>query len=196
MWSDQQGNIVYEFLLTSPAVFYMPCFTWMVLEVRGQCPFSCCFVGCCFQDLSDLARSILVHFPSSFFSVRFFSVHVVHPYSRIGTTVTWKKLCFILSDRCDFHMIDNLSKAVPVFTRRILIPFSVDETLLPMYVYLSTYFRELLFRVKLYPFLLKYMYSVLSVFTWRLMPPAACSRLRSRDSAWVGVFAKSAISSA
>ena len=25
--------------------------TWMVLEMRGRWPYSCCFVGCCFQDL-------------------------------------------------------------------------------------------------------------------------------------------------
>ena len=38
-----------------------------------------------------------------------------------------------------------------------------------------------------------YMYSVLFAFTWKPMPPAASSRLCSRDSAWVGVFARSAI---
>ena len=32
---------------------------------------------------------------------------MVHPYSRTGTTAAWKKLCFILSEKSDFHMIDN-----------------------------------------------------------------------------------------
>ena len=32
------------------------------------------------------------------------------------------------------------------------------------------------------------MYSVLYAFAWRPMPPAACSRLCSRDSAWVNVL--------
>ena len=40
------------------------------------------------------------------------------------------------------------------------------------------------------------MYSVLSAFTRRLMPLAAHSRLSSRDSAWAGVFASNAMSSA
>ena len=40
------------------------------------------------------------------------------------------------------------------------------------------------------------MNSVLFVFMWRSMAPAAGSRLCSRDSAWAGVFARSARSSA
>ena len=43
---------------------------------------------------------------------------------------------------------------------------------------------------------LKHMYSVLFVFTWCPMPPAICSRLCSQDSAWAGVFTRSAQSSA
>ena len=47
------------------------------------------FVGCFFPDLFSIARSILVQFPFSFFSIRFVSIHVVHhPYSRIDTTAT------------------------------------------------------------------------------------------------------------
>ena len=38
-----------------------------------------------------------------FFSSRFVSVHVVHPYSSIDVTAAWKKLRFILSVRSDFH---------------------------------------------------------------------------------------------
>ena len=33
--------------------------------------YSCCFVGCCFQDLFNIAHSILVQFPSTFFSMPF-----------------------------------------------------------------------------------------------------------------------------
>ena len=122
---------------------------------------------------------------------------MVHPYNSIDTTAAWKKLCFILSDRSDFHMINNLSIAAHAFSSRIL-SFSVDETLLPRYVNLFTNFREPPFSVKISPFFfcLKHMYSVLSAFTWRSMPSAACSRLCSRDSAWVSVFARSAMSSA
>ena len=64
-----------------------------------------------------MTRSILVQFPSSFFSIRIVSVHVVHPYYRIDTTAAWKKLRFILSDKFDFHKIENPSKAVRAFAR-------------------------------------------------------------------------------
>ena len=113
----------------------------------------------------------------------------------IDITVAWKKFRFILSDRSDFYTIDSLSIAVYAFARRIVMSLSVDETLLLRYGNLSTNFRELPFRVEMSLSWLQHMYSVLSAFTWRPMPPAAYSRLCSRYSAWVGVFARSAMSS-
>ena len=89
-----------------------------------------------------IARNILVHFPSSFSSIHLVSTDVMHPYSRINTTAAWKKLRFILSYKFDFHGIDNLSIAVDSLAGRILMSFSLDETLLPQYVNLSTSFRE------------------------------------------------------
>ena len=61
---------------------------------------------------------------------------------------------------------------------------------------LSTSFRELPFSVEMSPVLLKHIYSVLYALTRRPMPAAARSRLCSRVLAWVGVFARSAMSSA
>ena len=66
-----------------------------------------------------------MQFKSFFFSVTLVSVHVVHPYSRTDTTAAWKKLCFILLDKFDFHKIDDL-----LMTSCILMSFSVDEMLL------------------------------------------------------------------
>ena len=77
---------------------------------------------------------------------------MVYPYGRIDTTTARKKLCFILSDRLDFHMNNNLSIAVHVFASCILMSFSVDETLLLRYMNLSTDFREPSFRVEMSPF--------------------------------------------
>ena len=105
--------------------------TWIVFVMRGRWPYSWCFVGCCLQDLSNIARRILVQLPSSFFSSRFVSVQVVHPYSSIDTSTARKKLRFILSVWSDFHMIDSLSIAVHAFVNRLSMSFSVDETLLP-----------------------------------------------------------------
>ena len=39
---------------------------WMVLEIGGRWPNNCCFVRYSFQDLFNIACSILVQFPSSF----------------------------------------------------------------------------------------------------------------------------------
>ena len=68
---------------------------WMVLEMGGWWPYSCWFIRRCFQS---------GFFSSSFFSVRLVRVHVVLPYSRID-----------ISDKSDFHMIDNLSITVQWF---------------------------------------------------------------------------------
>ena len=121
------------------------CLIWMVLEMRSRWPFNCCFMGCCFRDLFNIAYSVLVQFPSSFLSISLVSVHVVHPYnpySKIDTTAAWKKLRFILSDKSDFYKIDDLSIAVHASTRYIFMLFSVDETLLLRYVNLFSNFRE------------------------------------------------------
>ena len=105
--------------------------TWIVFVMRGRWPYSWCLVWCCRQDLFNIARSILVYLPSSFFSSRFVSDHVVHPYSSIDTTAAWKKLRFILSIRSDFHIIDSLLIAIHAFVSHESMSFSVDETLLP-----------------------------------------------------------------
>ena len=69
--------------------------TWIVFVMGGSWPYSWCLVECCRQP--------------------FVSVHVVHPYSSIDSTATWKKLCFTLSVRSDFHMIDTLLIATHAF---------------------------------------------------------------------------------
>ena len=113
-------------------------------------------MGCCFLDLFHVALCIFLQFLSSFFSICFISIYVVHPYSRIDTTAAWKKLCFISLDRLDFYIINNLSIAVHTFARHKLISLSEDETLLLRYVNLFTNFREPPFRVEMFPFWLKH----------------------------------------
>ena len=70
---------------------------WIVFVKGGWWPYCWCLVGYCRQYLFNIARNILVELSSSFFSSRLVSVQVVHPYSSIDTTATWKKLRFILS---------------------------------------------------------------------------------------------------
>ena len=55
-----------------------------------------------------------------FFSLCVFSVYVVHPYSSMASAIPLKKSCCILSDRSDFHLIDNQPIAFHAFARRTL----------------------------------------------------------------------------
>ena len=103
---------------------------WIVFVMGGRWQYSWCLVGCCHQDLFNIARNILVWLPSSFFSSRLVSAQVVHPYSGIDMTAACKKLCFILSVRSDFHMIDNLSIAVHTFVSSVSMSFSVGKAVL------------------------------------------------------------------
>ena len=93
-------------------------------------------------------RSILVQLPSSFFSMHLVSFYVLHPYSSIDTTAAGKKLRFILSNRSDFHKNDSLSIADNAFAIRVLMSFSVDETMALRRVNFCTSFKELLVRVE------------------------------------------------
>ena len=91
----------------------------IVFMIGGWWAYSCCFVGSCIDDLFYLTRSILVQLPSSFFSIRLVSVHVVDRYSCIDTTTAWKKLHFILWVRSDFHMSNSLSRAGHTFVSHV-----------------------------------------------------------------------------
>ena len=120
------------------------CLIWMVFMMGGRWSYSCCFVGRCIQELFNIACSILVLFPSSFFSMHFISISVVHPLSCIDTTAAWKKL-----DRSNFHIISCLLIEVHAFAWSILTLLSVDETLQLKCVNLSTNFRGLPLRVEM-----------------------------------------------
>ena len=67
-------------------------------------------------------------------------------------TAARKKLRFVLSDKSDIHMIDNLLIEVHALASHILMSFSVDETLLPSRVNLSTRFREQPFNMEMSTF--------------------------------------------
>ena len=122
----------------------------MVFEMYDRCPYSYCFEGFCFQDLLKIACSIILQLLSS--------VHLVYSYSCINMTAAKKKLLFILLERCDSHMTNNLSLAVHAFTSHILMSFSIDYMLFPWLGNLSPCFREPLLSVEMLPLWLKHMY--------------------------------------
>ena len=61
------------------------CLIWIVCEMGGRWPYSCCFMGYCFKDLFKTAHNILC---SSYlaFSLCFLSIHMVNPY---GESIWW-----------------------------------------------------------------------------------------------------------
>ena len=115
------------------------------------------FVRWCFLYLFKTAHSILTKFPCRLFFMHFVKVLEVHPYRSINTVNAWKKSCFILSQRPDIHMIDNLSIALHTFTRPMLTSLSEDEMLLLRHVNWSTNFWDLSVRVEVSPSCLKLM---------------------------------------
>ena len=81
---------------------------------------------------------------------------MVLPYSRTDTTAAWKNYHSILSERSNFHLVDNLSAAVyalPMFTSR-----SVDDILLLKHTKWSTNFRVLPFNKASYTIIYIYIY--------------------------------------
>ena len=74
-------------------------------------------------------------------------------------TAAWKKLRFILSVRSDFHIVDSLLIAVHAFVNLVSMSFSVDSTLLPRYVNLSTSLRGVPSRVEMSPVCYFFFYS-------------------------------------
>ena len=114
----------------------------------------------------------------------FVRVKVVHPYSCTDTDITWKKSSFILSERSDFYMVDNLMIAIHVFSMRMLTSLLVDEILLPRYVNWLINFRGLPLKMNMDPSYLKFMNIVLFVFSLRPILHAA-RFLWNRGSAWM-----------
>ena len=79
---------------------------------------------------------------------------MVQPYSIMDRATAWKKSRFILSDRLDFHMIDNLFHTFA----RLKLSLSVDEMLQPRCVKWSTNFRDSSFLFKTHVFCFTYIH--------------------------------------
>ena len=95
----------------------------------------------------------------------FITIHVVHQYSSIDTAMAQKKSCFILLERSNFHIIDNLSVAVHAFARYMLTSLLVDEIFLLGYMNFYTNFRGLPLKVEMAFSCLKHTNSVLFVIS-------------------------------
>ena len=112
---------------------------------------------------------------------------MVHRYSSTNSLTTCKNSRPILSERSDFHKLDNLSAGVHAFTICMLTWLSVEEILLPRLVNWFTNFRGLLLKVEMAFSCLKHEFCFIC--------DDVVSKLCSSYLAWAGVFTRSAWSS-
>ena len=57
-------------------------------------------IECCFLDLFNIIRRILVQLTLSFFSLGLVSIHVIYSYCCMDTTAAWKKNCVLFHRIC------------------------------------------------------------------------------------------------
>ena len=125
-------NVAYEFVLTSSAC--LAHLTWMVCVMGGKWLYSCCFTGCCIQDLFKTACNILALLPSSFL---FLSKHFVRPS---GAAIQWywhnysleEFLFYFIRDQISIWLLESI--VIYAFPMCMLISLSVDVILLPRYM--------------------------------------------------------------
>ena len=84
---------------------------------------------------------------------------VVFPWTKLG-----KKSHLILSKWSDFHMINNLSTRVYVFTRCMVTSLFVDKILLLRYMNWPTDLRGLSFKMEMAPFGLRHMNCFIGIY--------------------------------
>ena len=118
--------------LNSPAVSCMFFrLIWMFFKTGGKWTYRSSFVGCRFQVLFNITRCILLQLPSSFFSMRLVTIHVVHPdnsmprlllgkmcfFYRIVLTDSWPCLCKLRIDVifCRWYAASEVSEFVHYF---------------------------------------------------------------------------------
>ena len=120
----------------SACLFRLIC---IIFEMSGKWPYRRCFGGGVVSS-DKTARSNLVLFLSSFFSIHSVIVEELHSYKCTDTATAWKKFRFTLSVKSDFHKIDTLSIVFHALTRRTMTSLSVDRILMPGYINSSTNF--------------------------------------------------------
>ena len=136
----------------------------MVYKMRGKWPYICCFWGCCFQDLfktvyaASLCSYYLAFSPDTLLKSRWCSHKIVL------TATAWKNFHFILSERLDLQMVDNLFIVVYAFPKNMLISLSKDEILQLRYMKWYFNFRGLIFNIEMAPSYLKHMNFILSTY--------------------------------
>ena len=88
------------------------CLIWIVCKIGGSWLYNCCFLGCCLQDLFNIARSIFVQFPSRFFFLYPFSASMwcIHTVNLTQTFLERNSILFYqIGHPYDQYPINNSS---------------------------------------------------------------------------------------
>ena len=75
----------------------------------------------------------------------------MQPYNSTDASTAWINSLFVLSEKSDFHMVDNLLIAVHASPMRMLISLSVDKLLLMRYMIWTTNFKALPYKEEIVP---------------------------------------------
>ena len=59
-WDHRSTSLMSLSLLLQQCPASLVHLTWIFFVMGSRCPYKCCFLGCCLQDLFNIARSILV----------------------------------------------------------------------------------------------------------------------------------------
>ena len=118
---------------------YLACLIWVVCEVGGKWTYSCCFVGCCFQNLLKRREAPLFSFQQAFSPV-------ISLKSKGCNHTAWKNSHFYFI-RLNFDIIINLSLAFHASSIYTLTLLSADKILLLRYVNWLANFKGLPFYV-------------------------------------------------
>ena len=157
MCSNPKENVSCEIASTPPAVSSKFSLSWIVCEVGIRCPYSCWF-----PEFAQKQHGAYLCSSHRVFSKHFVKVQVVQPYNSPDIATAWRNFCFILSERLNFHIRNNLSIVVHAFYECMLISLLVDGILLPRYTKWSTNFEGLSLNVKMQQSCLKDM----NFFIW------------------------------
>ena len=147
--------LFYEVFPVSPAEFSMSCSFYFDGEMKNKWPYSCCCVGCCFQDLflrhaTSLNNSHLAFSP--YISLEsWWCSHTI-----IVTWLQLERILLLFYQRLNFHTINNLSIVIYAFSMRKFTSVLVDRIWLSKYLNLSTNFSGLPFNEEIVPYCLKF----------------------------------------
>ena len=117
----QKTSLMSSSLLLQKFPSYLAYIIWMIHKMECKWPCNCFF---CRALLPGFLKNSTEHL--CVVLIQLF-LQVVQPYSTADMATAWKNFYFILSEKLDFHMVNNLLIMVHVLFLCMLTSLSVDE---------------------------------------------------------------------